>query len=251
MRKLFWLLLLANVLLFAAVRQGWMVSGDQEPQAQPALNPGGIRLLNSAQNAVAIPAAAVHAAAVHAVAPASAPAAAPAHPHQAAPVQQPVAAAPQAEPACIEWGDFSGPDLIRVTEALAGLKLGDRLSQRQVERDAGYWVYIPPQKNKAAVKRKVAELKALGIGEYFVVQAGGRWHDAISLGVFKTQDGAQNYLNYLHTKGVHTAKVGARASKFKATVFSLNGIDAATAAKLAAMQKDFAGSELKRVACAH
>lgn len=244
MRKLFWLLLLANVLLFAAARQGWMTWGDQEPQAQPALNPGSIGLLNSGP--VAIPAAAVRP-----VAAASAPAAAPAHPHPVVPVQQPIALAPGAELACIEWGDFSGPDLIRVTAALAGLNLGDRLSQRQVERDAGYWVYIPPLQNKAAVKRKVAELKALGVGEYFVVQAGGRWHDAISLGVFKTRDGAQNYLDYLHTKGVRTAKVGARASKFKATVFSLNRMDAATAAKLAAMQKDFAGSELKKVACAH
>ena len=50
MRKLFWILLLGNVVLFAAMQRGWTVWGDQEPQAQPALNRDMIRLLGSAQN---------------------------------------------------------------------------------------------------------------------------------------------------------------------------------------------------------
>lgn len=249
MRKLFWMLLLGNVVLFAAMQRGWIGWGDQEPQAQPALNRDLIRLLGSAQNSPT----GVLPVAVHPVAPASAPVAvAPVHP-PAPPARQIPASqsAPSANaPSCMEWGDFSGPDLARVAAALSDLQLGDRLSQRQVERDIGYWVYIPPLKNKAAAKRKVAELKALGVGEYFIVQTAGHWHNAISLGVFKTQDAAQNFLNYLRTKGVHTAKVGERASKFKATVFKLDRMDAAAVAKLTAMQKDFAGSELKRVSCA-
>jgi len=59
----------------------------------------------------------------------------------------------------------------------------------------------------------------------------------------------KSYLDHLHTKGVHTAKVGERASKLKATIFRLNSMDAATEAKLTAMQKEFAGSELKKVPC--
>lgn len=249
MRKLFWILLLGNVVLFAAMQRGWIVWGDREPQAQPALNRDMIRLLGSAQN----PPAGVLPAAVHPVAPASATVAvAPVHPP--APPAGQIPARPPAPSAnalsCMEWGDFSGPDLARVAAALSDLQLGDRLSQRQVERDIGYWVYIPPLKSRAAAKRKVAELKALGVGEYFIVQTAGHWHNAISLGVFKTGDAAQNFLNYLRTKGVHTAKVGERASKFKATVFKLDRMDAVTVAKLAAMQKDFAGSELKTVPCA-
>lgn len=251
MRKLFWILLLGNVLLFAAMQRGWIVWGDREPQAQPALNSDMIRLLGPVQN----PPAGVLPAAAHPVAPASAPVAV-----VPAPPTRPTASGrqiPSGQPAasttalgCMEWGDFSGPDLARVAAALSDLQLGDRLSQRQVERDIGYWVYIPPLKNKAAAKRKVAELKALGVGEYFIVQTAGHWHNAISLGVFKTQDAAQNFLDYLRTKGVHTAKVGERASKFKATVFKLDRMDAVAVAKLAAMQKDFAGSELKKVPCA-
>jgi hypothetical protein len=254
MRKLFWILLLANALLFAAMQQGWL-AWDDEPQAQPALNRDKIRLLESAQNSVQSPAAgakpalnsaaAAKSAAAHPPVPASAPVAAAPPPASPAP-----SVASAAAPVCMEWGDFSGPDLLRSTAALASLKLGDRLSQRQVVREVGYWVYIPPLKDKAAVRRTVAELKALGISEYFVVQTAGHWRNAISLGVFKTREAAQNDLDQLRTKGVHTAKVGERVSRVKVTIFGLASVDPETAAKLAALQNDFAGSELKTVPCA-
>ena len=251
MRKLFWILLLGNVVLFAAMQLGWMGWGDQEPQAQPALNPDKIRLLESAQNVPAknppapaqlnMPASApVQVRAAHAPAPALAPG-------QAGALSK--AVQPRNAQACMEWGEFSGPDLARAAAALSGMQSGVKLSRRQVERDIGYWVYISPLKSRASANRKVAELKALGVSEYFIVLAAGPWHNAISLGVFKTRDAAQNYLNYLRTRGVHTAKVGARVSKVKETIFNLGMVDAVTAAKLTAMQKDFPGSELKEVPC--
>ena len=73
---------------------------------------------------------------------------------------------------------------------------------------------------------------------------------AISLGVFKTQDTAQNYLSELRARGVHTALVGERASRLKTSMFMLDSVDALTEAKLAAAKKDFPGSELKNVPCA-
>ena len=252
MRKLFWILLLGNVVLFAAMQLGWMGWGDQEPQAQPALNPDKIRLLESAQNVPAknppasaqlnMPASApVQVRAAHAPAPALAPG-------QAGALSK--AVQPRNAQACMEWGEFSGPDLARAAAALSGMQSGAKLSRHQVERDIGYWVYISPLKSRASANRKVAELKALGVSEYFIVLAAGPWHNAISLGVFKTRDAAQNYLNYLRTRGVHTAKVGARVSKVKETIFKLGMVDAVTAAKLTAMQNDFPGSELKEVPCA-
>jgi len=250
------MLLLANVFLFAGMQRGWLGFGEQEPQAQPALNPGDIRLLEASK----ILPAKISPAPVHLTPAASAPVQVAAAPVQAAAPAPPSglqmtlnmsAPVPDSHDtlACLEWGDFSGPDLVRAVAALSALQLGDKLSQRQIERDIGYWVYIPPLRNKAAVNRKIAELKALGVTEYFVVQVSGRWHNAISLGVFKSQDAAQNFLSYLRTKGVHTAKVGERASKLKTTLFKLNRIDATTVAKVTAMQKDFAGSELKNVPC--
>ena len=150
---------------------------------------------------------------------------------------------------CLEWGDFSGSDLTRAKAALSALQLADKLKQREIEQDIGYWVYMPPLKNKTAVKRKIGELKALGINEYFVIPGSGQWQNAISLGVFKTREAAENFLHALNTKGVRTARVGERASKLITTIFILNQVDAATELKVKEIQKDFPGSELKNVPC--
>jgi hypothetical protein len=233
--------------------------GEPEVQAQPDLNGDMIRLIPSAQNTQA-----------HSL-PSPRPAPAPSPSQAATPVAPPVAAtvavpakvaaipdhpaitaaaSSSDTPACLEWGDFSGTDLARATAALSAMQLTGKLSRREVERDRGYWVYFPPLRNKAAVNRKIAEIRALGITDYYVVQGSGRWQYAISLGVFKTREAAQNYLKFMRTKGVHTAKVGERASKFKETIFMLDGLDAGTVVKLTALQKDFPGSELSVVPCA-
>ena len=150
---------------------------------------------------------------------------------------------------CLEWGDFSGADLKRATEVLSAMQLGNKLSQRQIEYDKGYWVYIPPLENKAAVNRKISQLRARGVNEFFIVWDKGPLQFAISLGVFKTQDAAQNYLKELRAKDVRSAQFGERASKLKTTMFTLNMVDALIEAKLAAMKKDFPVSELNNIPC--
>jgi hypothetical protein len=258
MRKLFWILLLTNVILFAGMRQNWFVQNESALVQGPPLNAKMIRLqavTPTAPTKAPIPAnpAPTHASIPQT--PAPAPAASPPTIAAASPAQPMTTVAPSANkdsnaPVCVEWGDFSGTDLTRATAALASLQLGDKVSHHQMERDIGYWVYIPPMKNKTAVNQKITELKALGIREYFIVQNEGRWRNAISMGVFKSREAAQNYLQYLHTKGVHSAKVGERASKLITTVFRLDNIDAVTRGKVAEIQNDFPGGELKNVPCA-
>lgn len=231
MKALVWILLLGNMIFFAALQWGGLLGDEPAAQVHPPLHEEKINLLSappSKSTALA----------------ASAPEPTPAPGNTPAP--------PAAEASCMEWGEFSGADLTRATAALSALQLGDKLSQRQVEYAIGYWVYIPPQKDKAAVNQKVVQLKARGIDEYFVVPDAGPWLNAISLGVFRTQEAAQHFLDELRqTKGVRSAQVGERASKLKTTVFVLNGLDARAAAGIAEIQKDFAGSELKDVTCAN
>ena len=228
MKILVWILLLVNVIFFAAMQWGGALSGEAQPvQAQPALHEEKIRLLDVPSVsglAQPLPASTV---ATSSVLPATKP----------------------NNTVCMEWGELSGADLARADTVLANLQLGDKLSQRQIEHTMGYWVYIPPLKDKAAVKQKVAQLKALGVEEYFVVQEAGQWLNAISLGVFKTQDAAQKFTESLRAKEVHSAQIGERAGKFKTTMFMLNNLDAATSSKLTSLQKDFAGSELKNLPC--
>ncbi len=268
MRKLFWVLLLANAVLFAAMQRGdsdWFGWGGQGVQPQPELNSDMIRLLPTQHDSPVktLPAAPAHVAApTPAPAPVQAPASvtaaqvavppAPVPSPSSSPLAQKMAVPEKAKRGrliCLEWGDFSGSDLTRATAALSALQLDDKVSQRQIERDIGYWVYIPPLKNKAAVNRKIGELRALGVKEFYVVQNQGNWLNAISLGVFKTPEAAENFLHVLNAKGVRSAKVGERASKLKTTLFILDKIDAGAESKLQAIQKDFPGSELNKVPC--
>lgn len=149
----------------------------------------------------------------------------------------------------MEWGEFSGTDLARASKALAGLKLGDRLAQRTVEYASGYWVYIPPLANKAAVNKKIVEIRAAGVEDYFVIKESRKWNNAISLGVFKTEEAAKKFQLSIKKKGLSKAKVGERKRMLKFTVFELKRIDAEGRARLAALHKAFANSELAIVAC--
>lgn len=256
MKKLFWIFLLGNVVLYAVMRGNGFGLGEQQVQGQPDLHGDLIRLIPATRSAPAksLPVSRTLPVPAAASAPvAESPAAIPATSKAATQTDQPAAAAATTNKdmaACLEWGDFSGPDLARASAVLSTMQLPGKLSRREVELNRGYWVYFPPLRNKAAVNRKISELKALGITDYFVVQGSGHWHNAISLGVFKTKEAAQNYLRGLHGRGVHTARVGERASKLKATLFMLDGVDAATVAKLTALQKDFPGTELNAVPCA-
>lgn len=150
---------------------------------------------------------------------------------------------------CLAWGEFSGENLARANDALANLPLGEKLQRRTVEYASGYWVFMPPQQNISQVKRKIEQLKQLGVNDYFVVQEEGEWLHAISLGVFRTEQAARNFLEVLKTKGVRTAQVGARQSKLKFTVFELRGISAAEEEKLRQLQHEFPDSEMKPTDC--
>jgi hypothetical protein len=231
LKKIFWVLLAGNAVFFAAMQWGGLLTAEPDALAPPsALNGEKVRLL-AAPPAVSSPPAILPTLAVSSAA-ASAPAA-------------------REAGACMEWGEFSGADLARATAAMGELQLDGRLGRREVEYSIGYWVYIPPQKDKAAVAQKIEQLKARGVTEYFVVQEAGAWLNAISLGVFKTREAAENFVSQLKTRDVRSAQVGERSSRLKVTVFVLNGLDAVTAGKLAALHGDFPGSELREVSCTH
>ncbi|MDO9012141.1 MAG: SPOR domain-containing protein [Gallionella sp.] len=222
-KTLVWVLLAINVIFFAVMQSGLFAD---TPHVQPlqALNAEKIRLPDEVQSAPAAPSAPLE------------------------PAASSVPATVEAD-SCFEWGDFSGKELDAVMSALKKWPLGGKLSTREIDRGVGYWVYIAPLKDKADIGQKLAQLKARGVTDYFVVQESGIWLNAISLGVFKTRESAQKFLEGLRAKDVRTAQMGERAGKNKATVFMINGLNAEMSGKLASLQKDFPESEIKRVSC--
>ena len=227
MRLLFLLLLAVNLGVFA-----WMrflaapdPAVDREPLTQQ-LDPGKLRVVSAAELA-------------------QAKAAAPA----AKPKPNAAPAAPEPVPiACLEWGSFSPGDATRAAQRLEPLALGARLAQYRGEETAGWWVYIPPQANRAGALRKAAELKKLGVEEYFVVQEEGRQRWAVSLGVFRTEDAAKAHLDALRAKGVRSALIGRREARVPKVWFQLRLVDPALHARLQEMAREFEGATLHECA---
>ncbi|MDH4285251.1 MAG: SPOR domain-containing protein [Gallionellaceae bacterium] len=218
LKWIFWLLLLVNALFIAFMRWGDAILTDNSAaKPQQLLNEEKIILLKS------LPAPAAGSSL------ASAP-----------PVTQSV---------CLEWGEISDNDLARASAAIDELGLGNKTTQRQVEHTSAYWVYMPPRPNRAEVEKKIGQIKALGVDDFFVIQEPGKWHNAISLGLFKTEAAARKYLDKLHQKGIKSAVAGERASKLVFTVFTLKSSGAEPAKKLAELKNEFQGSELKEVPC--
>jgi hypothetical protein len=151
--------------------------------------------------------------------------------------------------ACLEWGQVAAPDVARAEALLARLGVPDEKLERSVTASAGYWVYMPPLGTKAEIARKIGELKALGITEFFVVQEANEWRNAISLGIFRTEDAAEEFHAGLRKRGVRSAVTGRRDNFFRQVAFYVREPDAAVVEGLAGIQREFAGTELRAVPC--
>lgn len=154
------------------------------------------------------------------------------------------AAAPFAA-GCLEWGSFTLADYPRAEKALEPLALGSRLGQRRTEEAAGWWVFIPPQGSRLAALKKAAELKALAVDDYFIVQEEGEFRWAVSLGVFRSEEAAQARLAALREQGVRSAQVGPRETVVPKVWLQVKGIDAALESRLKDIARQVEGSELR------
>jgi cell division protein FtsN len=78
------------------------------------------------------------------------------------------------------------------------------------KESTSYWVHIPSQQSKAGADKKVAELKQMGVDDSFIISDEGPNKWAVSLGLFKSKDMADNYLQKLSKQGVRSAKIEVR-----------------------------------------
>ena len=164
-------------------------------------------------------------------------------PHELPPVsavkKQPLAST------CVEWGSFTVADVPRAEKALEPLGLGARLAQRRTEEPAGWWVFIPSQASRQAAVKKAAELKDLGVEDYFIVQEEGEHRWALSLGVFRSEDAAQARLAALRAQGVRSARAGPRETVVPRIWLQVKSVDAPLQARLKEIARQLEGSELK------
>ena len=115
---------------------------------------------------------------------------------------------------CSRWESLSPADADRLV-AMVGQKFPAFKLTRRLDAGEGngWWVYLPPQPDKAEADKKAGQLRGLGVTDYFIVQEAGANRYAISLGIFSSEKGAQERLTEVKALGVRSAKLSLRPGK--------------------------------------
>jgi len=212
MRTLVFLLLLANLTLFAYTRLD-SAGGGEGVRLTQQVQPDKIKLLTPQQVAALGPAKVAALADV-----------------------------------CVEWGPLSDADRVRALARIEPLDLGKLLTQKKTEVVANYWVFVPPAANKAAADKRAEEVRAQGAKEAFVVDSGPQ-RLAVALGAFRSEDAAQARLVALQKLGVKNAKVGERVQAVQQIALVVRDPPAPAVVRLKELQGEFPGSEVRIGTC--
>ena len=146
--------------------------------------------------------------------------------------------------ACVEFSGIVAADAFRAREAFAALQLGTRVSERRIEEITRHWVFIPATRDRRAAETRMAEIRRQGVTDLSI-----RPDNAISLGVFSTEEAARRFLASIESKGVRGAEQGPFTRDLREVVMLVREPDSELLARLALLQRDFPGSQLRAVTC--
>ncbi|MCB1957997.1 MAG: SPOR domain-containing protein [Rhodocyclaceae bacterium] len=247
-RALFFVLLLLNGVVAAGLA-GLLGTRDaprgESERLTNQLRPEAIRWLSAAELA---------AAPVRPRPPAETPAVVAAAPVVEAPPPEPPpppppAAKPEPAPVPMACVRFVGLDDAR-TATLSGMARDASpdlaIDDRTELVPTSWWVHVPPEASRRDAERRVAQIRARGVNDLFILLDEGPFQYAISLGLFKTEASARIHLGRLEAKGVEGGIITARGNQIH--TLELRGPADALATFASDSAADF--PDLTREACA-
>lgn len=111
-------------------------------------------------------------------------------------------------PTCLRWRGLDAAEASTLSRLLGERHPGFALDKAtRPDEGKGWWVFIPAAVNRAEAEKKAAELRQLGVTDYFILPDNNPNRLAISLGIFSTEKGAQERLTELRGKGVRSARL--------------------------------------------
>ena len=150
------------------------------------------------------------------------------------------AAVAQQSVACVEIGNLTLAEAKRFEARLATLTLAVQPVRREVREESSHMVWIPPlPTGKAGADRKSAELRSLGVRDFYVFQDDPVLRHGISLGVFTTEAAAQARLATLGQQGVRSARLVEYKMPLSRAAFQLSGVDDRARQALDRIRSDF------------
>ena len=212
LRLTFWILLVANVVMFAATQTYTDTPRKQdEPLQLQPVNPEKIRLLPSAL-----------------ITP------------QVEPVPPTAPAKQTGEMSgCLEIGDFDIAGARLFGTKIKNLVPASSVEQLQNRNPSGYMVYLPSAKNKKAAEIRISELQKKGISNYFLITNGTSFKNAISLGIFKNEDAAKNLVAELQKLGFDDARTHIRTRPSGSVSFQIRNLDKSQLQQLESILANF------------
>jgi hypothetical protein len=126
--------------------------------------------------------------------------------------------------ACIELSGFSLADSKSFDEKVKSLGFAERLTRTELAEVASNMVYLPSLGSKDAAEKKAAQIRKLGVTEFYIVQDQTPLRWGISLGVFKTPEAAKAHLANLAKKGLKEAKLAPRTVTAAKVQYRLEGL---------------------------
>jgi len=153
------------------------------------------------------------------------------------PKAEPVSQADELAPVCLAWAHLSAADADQINDLLIRKFTEFKVNRQVLASEAnGWWVFIPALPSKAEVEKKAAELRQIGVTDYFVIPDGPN-RLSISLGVYSSEKGGQERLAEVKEKGVRSARLAPRPGKDGTVSLQATGPLAAKLALLEAVGK--------------
>ena len=162
------------------------------------------------------------------------------NPGDARPLEVSAAAPKSAE--CLLAGPFDDTQVAPLRTSLGAWPAGSWVLEPTVE-PARWIVYMGKYPSVEAVNKKKGELRQIGVS--FQALVNPALEPGLSLGGFKTEDGANELLATLSRRGVHTARVVVERPELRGQMLKLPAVDDALRARVDELKAALAGKALR------
>lgn len=150
---------------------------------------------------------------------------------------------------CYDWGSFANTTLNQAIDEAS--KLGIQHSVQALDNgndNKRYWIYKPPLATPEAAQAKAEELRKLGLDDFFIIQD-AKWRNAISFGVFKDETLADALMEKIKEKGVRLVVKAIQFVGEGRAMLKLQHVSKSQLETLKKSQPQFAEVEFKEIAC--
>jgi hypothetical protein len=147
---------------------------------------------------------------------------------------------------CAEWGPFTERERDAVIALLNPMQLGKTLSVQRTELKGVYSINMPIKAGKGNLERTLEKLTQAGFEE---ARADADDKNAVSFGIFRTEELASARLKALETKGFTEAKVRLNEAPSPGVLFVVREPQQSTAAALEAARASAPPAPLNFASC--